>query len=136
MVSTKAEAEEEASSEKSVFVTDSRYEIAIKDEVDDNIFDVKTSAEPMKAVLEKLADGGKAPLRVGLDAHLFTQKAVDALGKVDGIELVVNVDAMPLVEVVTASEDGDVGAGEETVYLRHDAKYAGLTHELKLAKIE
>ena len=76
-----------------MFVTDSRYEIAVKDEVDHEVFDVSTKADSMKTVLSVMATDGEEKIRVGLDGHLFTKTSVDALMKTEGVELIVNLDS-------------------------------------------
>ena len=78
--------------EKGMFVTDSRYEIAVKTEVDHDLFQVSTKSSPVSKVLEDLAKGRPEPLKVGLDGHLFTKIAVDSIMKAKGIEVVVNLD--------------------------------------------
>lgn len=65
-------------------MTDSRYEIAVKTEVNNELFKVSTKMESIKTILEEMADqendgkdttGGE--LRVGIDGHLFTKTAID-----------------------------------------------------------
>lgn len=79
---------------KSVFVTDSRYEIAVKDEVDHDVYRVSTKAEPVSDILKEIKkelgeEAGK--LRVGLDGHLYTMRSIEeGLGKIEGVELLVN----------------------------------------------
>ena len=61
---------------KSRFVTDSRYEIAVKSEIDSALFEVSTKAEPETSVLTSMAKMAVGPLKVGLDAHLFTKAQI------------------------------------------------------------
>ena len=46
-------------------------------------------------------------LVVGLDGHLFTKRTVDALKKVDGVEIVVNDGYIPVVEDVIKVDKGN-----------------------------
>ena len=116
---------------KNMFVTDSRYEIAVKSEIDREDFEVSTLAEPVQSVLEKMTKGFSGKIRVGLDAHLFTKTQIDTLEKTDGIELVVNLEEEPLVVQVTKESDSLVD--ENLILLDHDIKYCGLSRESKVA---
>ena len=52
--------------------------------------------------------------------------------KTEGVELIVNLDDHPIVEEVTKSEEG---GSDQTVFIDHETRYAGLTRELKLGKV-
>ena len=65
-------------SQKSQFVTDSRYEIQVASELDASLFDITTDFEPISKRLQKFAkDYGN--MRVGVDGVLFKKLQVDAL---------------------------------------------------------
>lgn len=129
-------------SAKGMFVTDSRYEIAVKSEVDTAAFDVSTKADAMVAVLEKMAKDSGVKLKVGLDGHLFTKTQVNSLKKSPAFELIVQTDDRPVVELATTAQGESVelstassASGDRTVLIDHELKYAGLSRELKLSKV-
>ena len=113
-----------------MFVTDSRYEIAVKTEVDHEIFDVSTKAEGVKEKLQEIKNDEKI-VRIGLDGHLFTKTQVEAFQKVEGVEIIVNNQENSVVVHAAITEK----SFDKVQYIDHELKYCGLSRKLKLAKV-
>ena len=63
---------------------------------------------------------------------MFTKTSVEALSKIDGVELIVNMHDNPVVERITHTQEN---GADRTVFIDHETRYAGLSRELKLGKV-
>ena len=93
--------------EKGKFVTDSRYEIAVKTEIDPEQFEVSTKSDEMMKSLDQMAKDKTGDFKVGIDGHLFTKAQVDNLRKSTSFSLEVNTDEKPVVQEATEQQTSD-----------------------------
>ena len=112
-------------SEKSLFVTDSRYELQAGIQIDATKFEVSTDATSLSKKVETLQGD------IGIDGNLFPASQIQALKSLKNAgQIKVNNEAILLDQVQPVAS-----ATPQVNFFQHSVQYSGLSTADKLTKI-